>query len=86
MAFEELETLQRAHLLDRIGLVALAEKELSEAERDNLNDAEALKLIRDCFEDLGSLDRAMLVSTKIFAGSGEKEIPNPSTRATTGNR
>ena len=76
VAFEELETLQRAHLLDRIGLVALAEKELSEAERDNLNDAEALKLIRDCFEDLGSLDRAMLVSTKIFAGSGEKEMPS----------
>ena len=75
VAVEELETLQRAHLLDRIGLVALAELELSEAERENLNDTEALKLIRDCFEDLGSLDRALLVSTKIFAGSGEKEIP-----------
>ena len=74
VAVEELETLQRAQLLDRIGLVALAEKELSEAERENLDDAEALKLIRDCFEDLGSLDRAILVSTKIFSGSGEGEI------------
>ena len=44
--------------------MALAEKELSEAERENLDDAEALKLIRDCFEDLGSLDRAILVSTE----------------------
>ena len=75
VAVGELETLQRAQLLDRIGLVALAEKELSEAERENLDDTEALKLIRDCFEDLGSLDRALLVSTKIFSGSGEEEIP-----------
>ena len=75
VAVEELETLQRAHLLDRIGLLALAEQELSEAERENLDDTEALKLIRDCFEDLGSLDRALRVSTKIFTESGEKEIP-----------
>ena len=58
-------SLHRAHLLDQLGLRARAERELAEAAKINRDEVAALRLIRDCYEDIGSLDRALLLSTRI---------------------
>ncbi len=64
--------LQRAGALQKLGLVDLAEAELRQAEALNRGDTIALKTIRDRYENLGSLDRALRLSTLIFSTAGDR--------------
>lgn len=70
------EGLARGALLAQLGLSGLAEAELSYVERLNRDDTAALRIIRDHYERLEILDRALLLSTRIFAaGKDSSEIP-----------
>ena len=71
---QPLAALQRTDFLDRLGLKSLAEQELFSIERLNSNNSEALRVIRDCYEDIGSLDRALRLSTKISTKKSKGEI------------
>ena len=64
------EHLERGDLLARLGLPGLAEAELVRAERLNRGDTRALRLIRDHFEAAGILDRALALSTRLYASEG----------------
>lgn len=68
--------LARGALLAQLGLTGLARAELADVERLNRDDTAALRVIRDHYERLGILDRALLLSTRIFAAAQDSsEIP-----------
>ena len=67
--------LARANLLVRLGLRNRAEIEMRDAEGLNEGDVDALRAIRDCYESLGILDRALVLTSRIFAAEeNEDEI------------
>ena len=69
--------LARGELLAQLGLSGLAEAELADVERQNRGDTAALRVIRDHYERLEILDRALLLSTRIFAAAKDSsEIPH----------
>lgn len=69
--------LERAELLRVLGMRAHAEAELIRAERLNAGDTPALRIIRDQYERVGILNRALVLSVKIFASEGDDvEIAN----------
>ena len=64
--------LQRAEILRELGLAGLAEIELQQAQHLNRGNIAALKVIRDRYESLGALDRALRLSTHIFVSAEEQ--------------
>ena len=65
--------LKRADLLAQLGLWGHAEVELLDAEKLNKGDTEALRVVRDCYETLGILNRALVLTTKIVATQEDKD-------------
>ena len=65
--------LKRADLLLQLGLRGHAEMELLNAEKLNSGDTEALRVIRDCYETLGILNRALVLTTKIVATNEDED-------------
>ncbi len=63
--------LERAELLRVLGMRSHAEAELLRAERLNKGDSPALRVIRDHYERAGILNRALVLSVKIFAAEGD---------------
>ena len=74
--FELTGLVTRADALGQLGLNALAEAELTVVEHLNRTDAAALRVVRDHYERLGILNRALLLSSRIFsAAEDSSEIP-----------
>ena len=70
------DALERADALGQLGLNRLAEAELTLVERLNRADTAALRIVRDHYERLGILNRALLLSTRIFSAEEDSsEIP-----------
>ena len=65
--------LERADLLVQLGLRSRAEVEMRDAEELNEGDVGALRAIRDCYESLGILDRALVLTTRIFAAEEDED-------------
>ena len=63
--------LKRSRMLQKLGLVDLAEDELQQAEQLNRSDITTLKAIRDRYESLGALNRALRLSIIIAANDVE---------------
>ena len=71
-----LEYLQRAGALYQLGLRQLSGAEMQQATRANRGNTAALKVIRDRYEALGFLDRALQLSMRIFVdGQEPDELP-----------
>ena len=69
--------LERAGLLAVLGMRAHAEAELVRAERLNAGNSAALRVIRDHYEQAGILNRALVLSVRIFAAEEDRgEISN----------
>ena len=66
-SFKENGHLKRSRILQKLGLVHLAEGELQQAEKLNRSDIDTLKKIRDHYESLGALNRALRLSIIIAA-------------------
>ncbi len=64
--------LQRGEALYTLGLRRQARSEILQAERQNGSDIENLKLIRDRYEALGFLDRAVRLSMRIFVSNSNR--------------
>ena len=64
--------LERAALLGALGMRAHAEAELMRAERLHEDDTAAMRIIRDHYEQAGVLNRALVLSVKIFAAEEDK--------------
>ena len=64
--------LERAELLRVLGMRSHAEAELVRAERLNANDTPALRVVRDHYEHAGILNRALVLSVRIFAAEGDE--------------
>jgi soluble lytic murein transglycosylase len=62
--------LERADLLRVLGMRSHAKAELLRAERLNSGDTPALRIVRDHYEHAGILNRALVLSVKIFAAEG----------------
>ena len=65
------DALERGSTLGRLGLNRLAGAELAHVERLNRRDTEALKVLRDHYEHMGILNRALRLSTRIFAAEAD---------------
>ncbi len=71
-----MQSLQRAGALYQLGLRQLSKAEMLQATRVNRGNTAALKVIRDRYEALGFLDRALRLSMRIFVdGQEPDELP-----------
>ena len=74
-AVPALAHLERAGLLNQLGLRDWAAAEMEQAVRDYKGQQAALKGIRDYYEALGFRDRALRLSLRLFDGQDPAELP-----------
>ena len=67
--------LERAGLLNQLGLWDLSAAEMEQAVRDYEGHKTALKAVRDYYEALGHRDQAMRLSLRLFDGQDPEELP-----------
>jgi soluble lytic murein transglycosylase len=70
---EGIEYLERGDALYALGLRQMARSEMLQAETRNRDQLENLKLIRDRYEALGFLDRAVRLSMRIFVQDNKRD-------------
>ena len=78
--------LERAGLLNQLGLRDWSAAEMEQAVLDYKGNKTALKAIRDYYEALGYRDQAMRLSMRLFDGQDPEELSRISTRLTIGRR
>ena len=69
---EGVDNLARSDALFSLGLHQQARREIGQAEKLNENSVEKLELIRDRYEALGFLSRALRLSMRIFVANGKR--------------